>query len=390
MFKKILKVAFISHESSLSGAPLLLLNLIKLLNKHQVCQSLIIMKRGGTLDSLFKEEVSTVIVKPSDYQLGKTFMGKVIDYLSYKKRLRILQTTLREYDVIISNTVANGRLLKTLLKCKKPIITYVHELDSAMAICDRLGDTSLTLKHSNAFFSPTDAVSDNLIKNHKIPASIIKPLNYHFEMPESEILRHKQEKKSAFLNMYQIPAGKFYVVGMGSATLRKGIDLFVEICQQTISQDKGIHFIWIGDFIENETKAKIQQIIADNGLSEHLTITGFIAPSRDNLLPFDIFALTSREDPYPLVVLEAAFLEIPSISFTGGGGIGSFVGEDAGFQVMDNSTLQFTNRILELKANRILLEAKGRTAREKALRLHSDDLHIIKQFRDGILSISHN
>jgi glycosyltransferase involved in cell wall biosynthesis len=387
---KDLKVAFISHESSLSGAPLLLLNLVKLLRKHGICECLFILKRGGTLDHLFIQQASTIVLKPSDYQVSKSFPGKVLDFLSYKKRLRSLQKILGRFDIIVSNTVANGQLLSVLAKCRKPIITYVHELESAMLLCDRLGDTSMTLKYSNAFFSPTAAVTDNLISNHNITPSIIYPLNYHFEASGPEILQFKEEKRSSFLEKYGIPAGKFYVVGMGSANLRKGIDMFVEICEKTIAMDKDVHFVWIGDFLDTETKTNIEQKVENRRLVDHLTITGFIANSTDNLLPFDIFALTSREDPYPLVVLEAAFLEIPSICFEGTGGIGSFVEKDAGFQVKDYSTTQFAERIVELKGNRMLLEEKGKNARKKALRLHSDDKNIIEQFRKGVLSILQN
>jgi glycosyltransferase involved in cell wall biosynthesis len=53
----------------------------------------------------------------------------------------------------------------------------------------------------------------------------------------------------------------------------------------------------------------------------------------DYLSVFDIFALTSREDPYPLVVLEAALLQKPMVCFEKAGGAQDLIETDAGLIV---------------------------------------------------------
>jgi glycosyltransferase involved in cell wall biosynthesis len=44
----------------------------------------------------------------------------------------------------------------------------------------------------------------------------------------------------------------------------------------------------------------------------------------------DVLAVTSREDPFPLVMLEAGSHGIPIVCFADSGGVPEFVGEDAG------------------------------------------------------------
>ena len=48
---------------------------------------------------------------------------------------------------------------------------------------------------------------------------------------------------------------------------------------------------------------------------------------------FDVFALMFREDPFPLVCLEAALLEKPNLCFARAGGASELVESDSGFVV---------------------------------------------------------
>ncbi len=50
----------------------------------------------------------------------------------------------------------------------------------------------------------------------------------------------------------------------------------------------------------------------------------------DYVACFDLFTLTSREDPYPLVILEAGLNHNPVLCFDGSGGSPDFVGTDTG------------------------------------------------------------
>jgi glycosyltransferase involved in cell wall biosynthesis len=50
---------------------------------------------------------------------------------------------------------------------------------------------------------------------------------------------------------------------------------------------------------------------------------------------FDVFALVSREDPFPVVCLEAASLGKPIVCFNSSDGEKEFVENDCGFVVPD-------------------------------------------------------
>jgi glycosyltransferase involved in cell wall biosynthesis len=378
------RILFISHESSLTGATILLINLINLVKKSPDYEFTIVIKRGGKLDDQFAGLAPTIVLKPEGYQENKSFLFKVMDFLSYKIRMRKVISAAKKSDVIFSNTIANGRLLKELDIVKKPTLVYVHELKFAMDFCNRHFDTDLSLKFADVLFVPSPAVAKNLEANHQISSDKILPLNYYFPFTTENETEAKKARRSGFFRQHQIPEKKFHVAGMGAAVDRKGIDLFVEVCREVNGASPEIHFTWIGGFLEEEYRKKIMSRIEAYGLKENITITGYISHSSFNLLPFDLFLLTSREDPYPLVVLEAAFLKIPAIAFRGTGGMEDFIGEEAGFLVDNLSITEMSKRVLQLENDPIEITKNGEAARRKALTLHADPDLVLEQLNAGL------
>ena len=89
---------------------------------------------------------------------------------------------------------------------------------------------------------------------------------------------------------------------------------------------------------------------------------------------FDVFFVSSREDPYPLVVLEAAMLAKPIICFDKAGGAKDFVEKDCGFVIDYLDVNKVAEKIIELKENPILRKEFGDSARKKALERHNQDI----------------
>ena len=73
--------------------------------------------------------------------------------------------------------------------------------------------------------------------------------------------------------------------------------------------------------------------IEDSGLAAHVTFLGPKPNPRDWFRAGDVFLLPSREDPFPLVCLEAAEAGMPVVCFAEAGGMPDFVEDDAGFVV---------------------------------------------------------
>ena len=162
--------------------------------------------------------------------------------------------------------------------------------------------------------------------------------------------------------------------------IRKGYDIFIDIAEQCARQQPGkFSFIWIGD-AENTSIEKELQANNLKPTESNIHFIGMLPHSYNSLLPFDIFLLSSREDPYPLVVLEAAFQKVPSICFKDAGGIKEFIGEDAGWVIPDFSKKNVVEKLIEISLFLPELRNKAEIAFEKVLQLHGDEGELIASF----------
>jgi hypothetical protein len=121
------------------------------------------------------------------------------------------------------------------------------------------------------------------------------------------------------------------VLGVGTANERKGIDLFVETAIALCGSESKVVFVWVGP-INEPLEVSIRAQMAAAGLSDRLIFTGLVA--HDEMDSFyvgaDVFLLTSREDPFPQVVLEALDAGLPVIAFEGATGCDHLIGRGCG------------------------------------------------------------
>lgn len=126
---------------------------------------------------------------------------------------------------------------------------------------------------------------------------------------------------------FGIEADAAVVLGVGYADLRKGFDLFLQAWRLMRSARRRTHFVWLGGI--------------DPGLADWLAVeiteakasgTFHLAGFRRDVAAFyaaaDAFALTSREDPFPTVALEAMLAGLPVVAFDRSGGIPEFLKEN--------------------------------------------------------------
>jgi glycosyltransferase involved in cell wall biosynthesis len=126
------------------------------------------------------------------------------------------------------------------------------------------------------------------------------------------------------------------VVAVGTPVWRKGPDLFVEVARQLTSRVVGraVLFMWLGA----DTAAGHPDLTGPLEDVERLglrNVVTFVPPTDrvfDHLKLADAFVLTSREDAFPLVCLEAGSVGLPIVCFDAGG-IPGLVGDDAGVVV---------------------------------------------------------
>lgn len=379
-----LEILFIT-EASRSGAPILLGEVLKELSSRPDLNISILIKRYDALVPEFSQYGKTYVLKGKLYQdKNPSLPKKIWRALGTRWRKLVIYPRLKGARIIISNTVTNGGILKELSFLKAKNVCYVHELENRITTWKPQSDITNTFRYTQLYLAPSTAVKENLLVNHGISESQIKLFNTYLSIHADADAIQKQVAKRKFCEQHQLDPSCMLVLGMGTANEGKGIDLFIESAQ--LCRAHNIRFTWIGGF-ENETvKAAVDKKIEEYDLAGKIIFTGHLPRSYKNLLPFDLFFLSSREDSYPLVVLEAALLGIPSACFAGSGGGVDFV-QGNGWIINDFSAEDAAEQIIYLNQHRNELAEAGSKAREKFLQLHNNRRLLMQQFDEIIKTV---
>lgn len=367
-------ILFVSHDANRAGAQILLLRFLKLLKNHSDFKFSILLKEGGIIEKEFEEIGTTYFWNDKSTKFQKSLFDKIANKIVKKKSFEknlLKKLVERKFDLIISNTLTNGDLLEKLLTLNIPISTYAHELEMGIQQYTTPELFKNTLKFTKSYIACAESVKENLIKNHHVDATKISVLPSL--LPESALnFKSSQSNNFALKNQYNIPENAFLVGGMGTVDLRKGVDIFLQVANQ-LKHKKDIYFLWVGGK-NTEIEYKIFQIDKDKLVLKNVIFQTSINNSLEYLDILDVFFVSSREDPYPLVVLEAAILSKPIICFDKAGGARDFVENDCGFVIDYLDVDKVVDKIIELKENPLLRKELGNSARKKALERHRQEI----------------
>lgn len=305
------KILFLSHEASRTGAPMFLLHFLRWLRRETDLEFEIVLGKGGPLEVEF-----AAVAKVQSVQF-----------------LATNPAALRSFGLIYSNTVGNAPLLAALPAGNIPVITHVHELDSGY---DWAGARAMAgiIGHTSHFIACAEAVAGRLRKIFAIPADRI---SVHHEMIDGRVVAANVAAAAGSLRQdHDIPADAFVVIGCGSVDLRKGPDLFVQMAarlKRRLGPEHPLRCLWIGAMNSPDLAEHLPLDVRKLGLEAEVRFIGELPAPHGLIALSDVFCLTSREDPFPLVMLEAAALGKPVLCFDGAGGAREFCTHGGGRSV---------------------------------------------------------
>ena len=369
-------VLFVSHEASRTGAPILLLRFLRWFGQNQATPFRMLVGSAGALLPEFKALGPVDLFQPEVVTVWHRLQRRLKLGKSRKvKHLERLRAALQKepIDLIYSNTVVNGAILDFLSFLNVPVISHIHELDHV--IREGFGERNLELvkKHTSSYIAVSQAVKDNLVKNYGIAGQAVKVI-YGFiptnlPSPDDAVKLRETARKELGISPQTT-----LVLSCGSIEPRKGTDLFLAAASQVANRAPAadVHFLWVGGSPAH--MKEMQKKIAASGLSGKVHFIGHRPDVTPYYIASDIFLLTSREDPFPLVMLESALHGKPTVCFAEGGGAREFVRDDAGCCVPGFAVDQMANAVLELAQSPDRRLRMGNVARERVLREH--DIHV--------------
>jgi len=255
-------------------------------------------------------------------------------------------------DMVYVNSVAGLLAAKRLRLPPAPVLLHVHELDSFLYPFSR-DAPELLLGLPDRYVAVSQAVAEALTGRYGVDGGkvVVVP---------------------AFVEEIPLPPtrpaasdGRLVVGGAGVLSWVKGPQLWLLMAaalKKRLGADR-VRFVWVG-MVENEEGWQFREMARKLGLTADVEMAPFTDRPLDYYAAFDVFAMTSWQDSFPMVVLESMLLQKPVVCFAGSGGAHEEVG-DAGVVIAEFSPTAMAEAVVALAADPARRAALGAAARQR-------------------------
>ena len=216
----------------------------------------------------------------------------------------------------VTNTTLSGAMVGPLKEAGFQVVSLIHELPNLLKSYKLEGAAAEIARLSDHVVFPADIVRSGF---EGITGGI---QNIAETFPQglynTSVLEAPRGDNGLRAELGLKPNTRI-ILGVGYADLRKGIDRFVSTALSVCTRQDGIAFLWVGAPAE-ETLNWFQPEIEAAGFGDRIRILGQHSEIARFFTAADLFYLSSREDPFPSVVLEALACGLPVIGHAGCGG----------------------------------------------------------------------
>lgn len=314
----------IGHDGSRTGAPTTLLETLRWAHRERGVEVTTVLLADGPLAPAFGE-LGPVRLPPSALARGVR-VAAALDRPGWaaparRAWVRGAVADAGDVDLVLASSAASRPALEALPDDAAPLVVHLHELDGVL---DALGGA--------AALAPALArAALVVVPSPEVAALASRPVaEGGLGVPEALVRRHPGPVGAPPRHR---PPGRddvALVAGCGTVGWRKGTDLFVALADAVGPEVDGrtVHWAWIGGDSADGTLADVADEIVLRGLGDRVHMSGEVADVAPRLAAADVLAITSREDPYPLVAVEAAMVGTPVVGFRPGTTLLGEAGQD--------------------------------------------------------------
>lgn len=393
------RMVAVTHECTITGAPMNLLHLVSWIRRHTDVEVHLVAMKDGPLRYRFEKVCDVTVLDrfPPAAALGlaQSALVRLGSRRAWKPvaaaRLLPQLRHLRGFDLAYLNSVTSVGLLPFLPPV--PVaVNHVHELHVALRTWRPSSDYDLFATLPDRWIAASGAVREMLIDEVGLDEDRVLLHHEYIDagpfasarVPLREIERRRREYRHPD-GTVRIPTDAAVVMGAGTIDWRKGPDLFVQLAAEVRRRTREpIHFVWVGGDLDGADMERLRSDV-ERAEAHHVHFVG----TKPDPLPWyamaDVFTLTSREDPYPLVVLEHAAMGHPVVTYRNGGIVELLEasGAAAARGVVDHLDVgSMADRVLEYLASSTLRDEAGRQLRRRVLEHHDVEVAAPRLFAD--------
>ena len=309
------KILLVCHDAHPHGAQFLALGIVR------------------TLTADFKFDVEIVLLGPG--KLLNNFQALAPTHQLFndgwsQNAAKTLAESLfqRGFRHAIVNSAASGEAGEALAQSGITCVTLIHEMPGIIRSHGLIGHCRAIADSSKCVVFPAEIVRAGFAEFAALPSerSMIRPQGLWrrntWRLDRAGARREVRRR----LNL---PEHTPLVLAVGYADHRKGVDLFVRAGIELLRHVEDAHFVWIGHW-DHELRDDIDSLLAIANAGRAFHFLGFEPDTAIFHAASDVYALTSREDPFPNVVLESFDAGVPVVAFAGSGGAAEMVARVGG------------------------------------------------------------
>jgi len=244
----------------------------------------------------------------------------------------------------LCNTTATGWIVPLLSQRGIRAVSLIHELDHFIVERGFQSMVRDIAKHAHTvvFSSAVVEAGFQTFLKRSPDRSVIRPQGI-YQNVDSVVA-----DRAAVFEKLKLPADARLVVNVGYGDLRKGMDLFVELSKRHDIFGPNVYFAWIGNR-EAPLEHWLRADPAISGADSRVRLVDFTDKALEYVAVADAFALTSREDPFPSVVIESLALGTPVIAFEGAGGFSDVVALEGNGRLVEKcNVLEMAKALAEI------------------------------------------
>jgi glycosyltransferase involved in cell wall biosynthesis len=375
------RVLFVTPAASRSGAPMLLLHLARWMRSRGEHEMSAVLVSGGAMTAELAAEMPTVTFEPGGPQPSAPVRWLRRQPMVARRRLAARVARCRSVvgrwppDLVFCNSAAGAAVLDALGPYPCPVVVGLHEMAYALGRSTEWvdGGAMPAMEHHRPhYIAGSGAVREQLLRRQGIAAdrvTVVHDFITAADFPTPPL----PPPTAPLLAAAGVPAGAAVVGAIATVEWRKGADLLVPLARLLPATDatgRPVHLVWVGGGLTPLDMVQLRFDVETAGLGDRVHLVGATQRTADWYPAFTAFAMLSREDPFPLVALEAAACGLPVVCFADAGGVPELVEADAGRIVPYLDLAAFASALMELLDDPALAARMGRRAAEKVRARH--------------------
>ena len=303
------KILVVGHDAHPHGAQYLALNIARQLVAMGIKVEIVLLGEGLLLADY--EAVAPVHKLDANSANSRALLAKYFFEAGFK--------------TAITNTTVSGLFVSDLARAEIKVVSLIHELPGVIESFG-LRTHAMAISHAaqHVVFA-NNYIADEFRKLVPLESSKVAIRKQGlYKRNAYRVDDNLSLARSLLRKKLGVPENVKIVLGVGYADHRKGIDLFVDVAERTMQTCPDLHFVWIGHF-DTLIESEIRALIAKSKFAKQFHFPGRQTDTDLFYAGADILALTSREDPFPSVIMESFDVGVPVIAFSGVGGFEGFM-----------------------------------------------------------------